>query len=298
MIRDVHESYIVISSAMTSDSILSPEEIRSNIILQRSARHADALFETAFAWRFPDITGYWGISDQNDANASICKIGGEVHIVVTRGAFERFALARRKLSDNQRLSEALIVAAFGDVHHARNLTSSYLGEALELFSIAAILGHELGHAVDRFDVQARVKNLHDLELAEESSADGHAALAGLAIIEAWAADMAGRSEICLQRLRRLGAILLVMANSLLDDILLEQDWVVSEDQTHPTGSQRLLGFCVHVNDHFREAEERGFGVVAMAIALTALGDLGLGPRFDFGDIKSLVDNYNGEIIER
>ncbi|MGN6112232.1 MAG: hypothetical protein ACTHOC_04365 [Luteimonas sp.] len=266
-------------------------------MLSLTASLVNSLGKDVFAVRWPELRVRWGIEHDEEPNANVClSEDGHAHIVVTTGACRRIARIGALVSTGKWLEEVLYPRLFSAALPPR-ISAQKVGEITHLLGLAALIGHELGHVLDGYYIQTANSKRIDVLVAEEISADGHAILAGLAIVEAWATDLDHSGTHSKDDLLRLGACLLVLANAVIDHIEFGASWQASPDQTHPPGVQRLLGACVHVNDHFMSLQ-RGFGITAFITVIAALADVGIynGPTDDEA-LAQLVKDYDAEVIE-
>ena len=273
MIRSFEDSYIHLSALQNDICLVTPEQARSNSIISRSTRIVDDLCKFVFAKFWPGVDGFWGIEDDDAPNAFVDRLNDKSHILLTVGACVLLSDLRSFVESHDWLDDQLRLCSINAASSAHTSRAN-LGETIQMLGLAALFSHEIGHVVDRHYVPSSAGLDPNSALAEEISADGHAIMAGLRIVDVWADDAANGNPSHKIRLRRLGAVLLVFANSVLDDIHLSGSWDSPDGETHPPGAQRLVSACVHVNDHFEESDS-GFGITAFKSVVSGLKAFGI-----------------------
>lgn len=297
MFNGFESSYGALIASCPSLTLITPAQMRIDPVLETTASIVDSLGRHVFSKRWPELQVRWGIEHADDANACVCRSDdGYTHIILTSGACSLLASIRAFVCDGRWLVHGLYPRLF-DRAPSSSFSSQDAGQFTHLLGLAALFGHELGHAVDRHHIGTDQEHEGALLVAEEISADGHAILAGLAIVDAWAIDLEPKTDFSKDDLRRLGACLLILANAVLDDLEFGASWQPVPGQSHPPGIQRLMGACVHVNEYFGGLGG-GFGVVVFMSVLAALGEIGYyhGP-LETDALIQLIADYDHSAVE-
>lgn len=289
------ESYPELVSIFPTLTMVSPEVARENEVLSTSVEVVDQLCRNFFAYRWPQVHGIWGIDSSEECNAFVRTSEGRSSIVITRGACELLARVATFVTTNEWISDSERMRPFYD---AVDVPRRRLGEAAQMLGLAALFGHEVGHVLDLHNVPSVPGEQHESELGEEISADGRAIINGLEIVEAWAHSLANGSESNQHAIRRLGAVLLVIANAAIEEVHLESSWDVPPGHTHPPAAQRLVGTCIMIDHYFHDTAEAGFGLNILLTALSGLKAMGIynGP-VEVSALKQLLAVYDSAIVE-
>jgi len=298
MFQGFEASWPHLIACKQSPDLIAPEQAYEDSMLKATVSIVDSLGKQVFAKRWPRLSVRWGIEFDDDPNAFVYRSeDGHVHVVLTSGACGLMAEVGAFVASDQWLVRYLYPLRFAQAP-PRSFTTKHAGEAAQMLGLAALFGHELGHALDLHYVDAKSGRDRDAPLAEEISADGHAILAGLAIVDAWAFDLAQRGAHSETDFRRLGATLLVLANTVMDDLEFGASWNGAPDQTHPPGVQRLMAACVHLNDHFEKIDS-GVGIDIFEDAIIALSAMGIYKGPVGGEaVELFFADYDPEVINR
>ena len=294
MFKGFEDSYPHLVAKLNDLPLVTPQQVHADPVLVRSVRIVDQLCAHVFANRWPQVSGLWGIEDDDVPNACVAECNGQTQVLLTRGACDLLAQLGDFVGNGIWVAKDLHPRLFS--HRATSaIASEDIGEITQLLGLAALFGHEVGHVLDRHYIPT-VKAKHDSKLAEEISADGHAIEMGFVIVAAWASDLAAQGVFDENELRRLGTALLILANAVIDEVLLGDSWDVSPDVSHPPGAQRLMGACVLVNDHFDQVEG-DFGVTVFKIVISGLKAFGVydGP-VDECALQLLIDNFDPRLV--
>lgn len=272
MFKRFDESYAQLVSLFPELTMVSPEEARMDEVLSKSVDIVDQLCSSFFAYRAPQVHGVWGIENSDDENAFVHTLDGHSSIVITRGACELLARVGTFVETHEWVSTSERMRPF---HNAIGVPRKLLGEVAQMLGLAALFGHEVGHVLDRHDVHSIAGQQQEAQLGEEISADGRAVRFGLEIVDGWAHSLAQGDQLGQDAIRQAAAVLLVIANAAIDEIHLVRSWDVPADQTHPPGTQRLLGACIMLDQHFDGIAEDGYGRNVFLTALSGLKAMGI-----------------------
>lgn len=296
MFQDFVSSYVALAPSSDAN-LISPSDALNDPVLAKSVRMIENLCKYFFSARFPAIDCVWGIEDNPTPNACVLLTGGVTEVYITSGALNLFETTRHDLVARGFFGRVVLPSLFG-VGATPAIPANDLAETTQLFGLAMLFAHELGHVHDMHFTPSHPNNQQDLVLAEEISADGIAILSGLQLSDAWASDLSNRLHYDETGLRKLGAYLLILANALLDSIKVDETWEPSARASHPRGVMRLVSTCVHINDHFEDVAE-GFGVEVFDLVARTLKDLeGLPGTSSYAYLARMLEHFDGDLVQR
>lgn len=288
MIEAFESSFKEISTLFPGREFLTLTRVRESEATLRSVGVLNELCRGFFQRRWPDMELRWGVEVDDAPNAWIDHHKGVLYVALTTGAIRHIDRACQFFTSDGWMPKN-IYPYFFIAGQAPALSDSDIASYMRMLSLAVLFSHEIGHALDMFYIGA--PEAHEVMTAEEISADGHAILAGLALTDALVRELAAPG-ISDQALVGFLAVFLLLSNALLDDIILDEDWRVDEDITHPPGLQRLVGATLHVSEHVG-SDEGHFGVMALPIVVRALYAMNdAGNVSDDEVLQSVVDAYD------
>ena len=290
MIQNFASSHARIASVLNQRGldVLSPEDASYEPLLRTAVNAGDGL-TPLIAHVFPSVRGYWALARHEQNVAEVIPAAGEYIVVVYTHAVEQLDGIRQKLAAAQWIESKLYPRLFPHTP-APPLDLAELYALLPVMGLATLIGHEVGHAVDAFDVPVTGDDAHSVWLAEEVSADGHAMRVGVALAVAWAMDQNQQSQAPKADALRVAVVLMLLSNAVFDDINPSQEWTPRPGVEHPVGTQRLLGTAVALMNLLPTFGENGeIAVDALLGAYSALVTAG---RCRAEEDEDLIDLLN------
>lgn len=219
---------------------------------------------------FPKYTVYYAIEAKDEINAWISLLSeNEYLIAVDEGALMQIVDFARQFCERgealalSREEKALFVMWSGLPHQDLGPFENVVGEVFACAALAALIGHELGHAHER-QLELSYPLEHELLInhGAEFAADGWAIRVAATIINPFfepARKAADRGEqvraVDLQESK-----LILCAFSFIDSIDLSISWEPAEKtqvpETHPVGTARLQQAAVALIDWWQDALQR------------------------------------------
>lgn len=294
MIRSYAHSYAHLASILRIPGVelVAPERASRDPLLRYAVSAGDGI-APLITHVFPSVDGYWSMARDHGQVAQVLPAGGEYVVIISTRAVQRLNDLREQLGNAQWIENDLFARLFPATPIPR-LDLSELYALLPVFGIAALMGHEVGHAVDGFDVRVPGDAADTVWLAEEISADGHAMRVGLSLASAWAMDQEAQGRASKGDALRVACTLMLLSNAVFDSIDVTASWNRAQGVTHPHGTQRLAGTSVALMELLEDFAENGeLAVDAMLAAYSALVTAGrCQPRPD----QDLVEQL-GERLE-